>query len=193
MRDGRLAVGALDLGGVRRRGGRRPCAIRPAVRLVGDRLLERADEVDRLGVADRMTTTASGRVRLANVFCLPVGMLVDERARGTPPARAARRSGVAEVVPQPVDVDGRVPVQGGGVELDRSDHAGAASRRRRFLAVVDGGEVVELVVDGMDTDRVGDLGGGVDVDVGHVGDHAAEQGDVHRVVAVGQRLDVARP
>src|SRR5690606_39710697 len=63
-----------------------------------------------------------------------------------------------------------------------------------------------LDVGGVHADGVGDLGGGVDVDVGGVGEHAPEQGDVDRAAGVGdllgpllvlrilqERLDVGAP
>src|SRR5690606_18175232 len=110
----------------------------------------------------------------------------------------------AEVGAEQVDVDGRVAVERGGVELHRADHA--CARFVVLAAVVDRGVVVRLDVGGVHADGVGDLGGGVDVDVGGVGDHAPEQGDVDRVAGVGdllgpllvlrilqERLDVGAP
>src|SRR5690606_37614002 len=84
--------------------------------------------------------------------------------------RAAGGQRVAQVVLQPVHVHGGVPVQGGGVELDGADHAGAGFFLV-LIAVVHGGVVDVLVLHRVDADGVRDLGGGVDVEVGDVGDH----------------------
>src|SRR5690606_9888603 len=48
--------------------------------------------------------------------------------------------------------------------------------------------LVGLVVDAVDAEGVGDLHGGVDVDVGDVGDHAAEESDVDGVAGVRELL-----
>src|SRR5690606_27489920 len=90
----------------------------------------------------------------------------------------------AEVLAQQIDVEGSVAVEGGGVEFDGADHARASFTVG--VAVVDSGVVVEFVLYRVHADRVGDLGGGVDVDVSAVGDHASEQGDVDGVAGGGR-------
>src|ERR1044072_4132826 len=100
------------------------------------------------------TNPASGRVRLAKVFCLPVGMLAtNARAKASTARRAASGSpevwggggAAAGVVERRVDVHGGVAVESGRVELQGADHAGGRVLVLVGpLVVVDRGVVVVL-------------------------------------------------
>src|SRR5690606_21419185 len=174
-------VGVFDVGDV---GGEAFAGLPQVAAVAGRRhgLLKGAGEADRTGGA-KLDDDCFGERVVAEGVDLAGGHGLDESAHERLDG-AAQRLGdglvlaqpFAEVPAQQVDVEGGVAVEGGGVELDRADHARAGLVSR--VAVVDGGVVVELVLHRMHADGVGDLGGGVDVDVGSVGDHAAEQGDV---------------
>ena len=87
------------------------------LRTAGHGTLECAAQVHRL-ILRRVTYTASGRVRFAKVFCLPVGM---EKRNASPKARTVSAVCAAPSCPASLHhVHCGIAVQGGGVVLHRA-------------------------------------------------------------------------
>src|SRR5690606_32183388 len=179
----RVAVGAFDVRGV---GGEAVGGFAqvPAA-VAADGVLEGGDAAHRAGAAE-FDEHGVGFGVVAERVDLAGGEGGDEGLHEGLHG-AAHRLGARFVVAQAlaegggelVHAEGGVPVEGGGVEVDGADHSGAGLVVG--VLVVDGRVVVGLVVDAVDAEGVGDLHGGVDVDVGDVGDHAAEESDVDGV------------
>ena len=91
---------------------------------------------------------------------------------------------VLQVGQQLVRVERGIAVEGGRVELDLADHAGAG-----FVGtaqIVHRSEVVELAFDAVGADGVGHLTGRMLVGLGQVGKHSAKQRHIHGLAAVQQ-------
>ena len=165
---GQLGNGALAEGGIGTR---------------DDRFLKGVGQVQRARVAQADTDEGRQVVRREGVLLArrdrPDHGLGERFQR-----RQHQLAVVLQVAEQLAQVDHCVAIQRGGIELHLADHAGAAFVRA--TAIVDGGEVIELALDTMGTDRMGHLAGRVLIDFGQIGEHPPEQRHVNGLATVEQ-------